>query len=64
MKKLAKIMIGLAVIALIGLMIVGEAKNFNYGVCVRCETTYEAVDVTRHGQTVYVCPNCHHKAYN
>lgn len=63
LKTLGKVMIGVAIVALVGLMLVGEVRNFNHGVCVNCGTAYKAIDTTRHGQTVYICPNCHHKAY-
>lgn len=64
LKILSKAIIVVIIVMLVGTILTNEARNFNNGVCVECGINYEAVDTTRHGQVVYVCPNCHHKAYN
>lgn len=48
----------LIVFCLAGFGCSSEEKDFNHGVCPRCDTKYEAIERS-HSETYYECPNCY-----
>lgn len=63
-ESIIKLLLAVGFVMLLALILTHEKKNFNNGVCIKCETEYEAVGVTRQGQIAYICPNCHFRTYH